>query len=259
MFSGDTLTRVATARTTTDPEVLEILAYDPSWDVRRHVAWNKHTPADIIAMLARDSVAKVTYAAQQNPNCPTDILDDVVRHVELGNYCYAFDNGNISPEVITEFYDFVQNTICDPEFEDNWSNGEYDEWWCEMRCALALNPHTPMDILGELAEDYDAGVRECVARNPNTPVEWLYSYAEDEDEEVIYAAVCNPNADESVLSTALSFCPRYDIMEAIAEHPNATPRLLHHIETHNYATPKIVAKVRLNPNYVPNYTDDGEA
>ena len=37
---------------------------------------------------------------------------------------------------------------------------------CDVRCLVAENPNTPVDVLTELAKDSDCDVRRNAARNP---------------------------------------------------------------------------------------------
>lgn len=37
---------------------------------------------------------------------------------------------------------------------------------CDVRCLVARNPSTPVDVLTELAKDSDCDVRRNAARNP---------------------------------------------------------------------------------------------
>lgn len=67
--------------------------------------------------------------------------------------------------------------------------------WC-VRCFVAENPNTPIDVLTELAKDSDWCVRRNAAENPNTPVEVLTKLTKDSDFDVRRYAACNPKLKE---------------------------------------------------------------
>ncbi len=57
--------------------------------------------------------------------------------------------------------------------------------------ALAENPHTPSDVLGQLANHKDSDMRKKVVQHPSTLPETLEKLSEDEDEQVSKAAKAN--------------------------------------------------------------------
>lgn len=67
--------------------------------------------------------------------------------------------------------------------------------WC-VRCFVAENPNTPIDVLTELAKDSDWCVRRNAAENPNTPADVLTELAKDSDYDVRRYAACNPKLKE---------------------------------------------------------------
>ena len=67
--------------------------------------------------------------------------------------------------------------------------------WC-VRCFVAENPNTPIDVLTELAKDSDYIVRRNAAENPNTPADVLTELAKDSDYDVRRYAACNPKLKE---------------------------------------------------------------
>ena len=67
--------------------------------------------------------------------------------------------------------------------------------WC-VRCFVAENPNTPIDVLTELAKDSDWCVRRHAAENPNTPADVLTELAKDSDYDVRRYAACNPKLKE---------------------------------------------------------------
>ena len=67
---------------------------------------------------------------------------------------------------------------------------------CDVRCLVARDPNTPVDVLTELAKDSDWYIRCLVARNPSTPVDVLTELAKDSDCDVRRNAARNPKLKE---------------------------------------------------------------
>ena len=65
-----------------------------------------------------------------------------------------------------------------------------------VRCLVAGNSNTPVDVLTELAKDSDWYIRCLVARNPNTPVDVLTELAKDSDCDVRRNVAGNPKLKE---------------------------------------------------------------
>lgn len=65
-----------------------------------------------------------------------------------------------------------------------------------VRCLVAGNSNTPVDVLTELAKDSDYDVRVSVAENPSTPVDVLMELAKDRDYDVRVSVACNPKLKE---------------------------------------------------------------
>ena len=62
-----------------------------------------------------------------------------------------------------------------------------------VRCGVAKNPNTPIEVLKKLSKDKDSSVRYRVAENPNTPIEILRKLSEDEKYYVRCGVAENPN------------------------------------------------------------------
>ena len=65
-----------------------------------------------------------------------------------------------------------------------------------VRCLVARNPNTPVDVLTELAKDRDWYIRVSVAGNSNTPVDVLTELAKDRDCDVRRNVAGNPKLKE---------------------------------------------------------------
>ena len=66
----------------------------------------------------------------------------------------------------------------DKYFLENVERLSKDKDW-RVRCRVAENPNTPINILIKMSEDKKSNVRCEVARNPNTPIEILKQLSED--------------------------------------------------------------------------------
>ncbi|WP_018158003.1 hypothetical protein [Demetria terragena] len=69
-----------------------------------------------------------------------------------------------------------------------------------IRESAALNAHCPPDVLAELAQDAQIGVRGCVARTPGAPGEVLAELANDPIPQVRAWVASNPNVSVDLLS-----------------------------------------------------------
>ena len=124
----------------------EILNSD--WCVRRNVAMNPNTPADVLTELAKDSHWAVRVSVACNPNTPADVLTKLTKDSDCDVRRYAAGNPNTPVDVLTEL-------------------AKDSDWY--VRLSAAGNPNTPADVLTELAKDSDCIVRRNAARNPNMP------------------------------------------------------------------------------------------
>jgi 3-methyladenine DNA glycosylase AlkC len=68
-----------------------------------------------------------------------------------------------------------------------------------VKCSVAKNPNTPIEVLKLLAKDKNGHVRCTVAKNPNTPIEVLKLLAKDENEYVRGDVARNVNTPAEVL------------------------------------------------------------
>jgi hypothetical protein len=71
----DRLERKSLAQNTKTLEVLEELASDKDWEIRREVAHNKNTSAGILEKLASDDEWKIRYSVARNHNTPAMVVE----------------------------------------------------------------------------------------------------------------------------------------------------------------------------------------
>lgn len=65
--------RMVLAMRNKNPEVLFVLAQDESPDIKRHVAYNEHTPEKAFEILVKDDDKNIMISLLQNPNLPKHI------------------------------------------------------------------------------------------------------------------------------------------------------------------------------------------
>ena len=93
-----------------------------------------------------------------------------------------------------------------------------DEYW-GVRCAVAYNPNTPVEILETLAGDRLWDVRRAVASNPNTSTKILETLAGDENSDVRRGVAYNLNTSVEILKT-LAGDKNCWVRNAVAENLN---------------------------------------
>lgn len=71
-----------------------------------------------------------------------------------------------------------------------------------VRALVATNPSTPSDVLEKFFSD-EKIVRDGLSGNPNTPVKLMKIFADDADKMVRMRLAENPNAPEEILNTLL--------------------------------------------------------
>ncbi len=76
--------------------------------------------------------------------------------------------------------------------------GDENAW---VRCCVAKNSNTPVEVLRILADDEDSDVRYYIAQNPSTPAEALKTLAGDEKWWVRYHVAIHPNTSVETLKT----------------------------------------------------------
>jgi hypothetical protein len=174
-------------------------ADDPNWIVRRSVAENLDTPADVLAALARDVDKDVRQAAARNPNISADTLRDLARDVNAEVRRLA--ERNASARGASEPLSFADAR---PEASrslaaDLWRKARDRNWI--VRRGVAERPDVPADLLAELARDADKDVRCAVACNPKASPKLLGRLALDVDAEVRRKVARNPNVSAEILKT----------------------------------------------------------
>jgi hypothetical protein len=92
-----------------------------------------------------------------------------------------------------------------------------------IRCIVAANPNTPMDVLAHLAEDSANLVRRHVAENPRTSQAVLKRLAYDHEAEVRLAVAENSCTSPELLARLDSDA---DVRYGVAENPHMPMNIL---------------------------------
>ena len=196
--------------------LLELLAKDKDYDVRRSVAENPSCPEklriSLLEHLAKDEDRWIRRRVALNPSCPVTLLellakdeDSRVRNsVALNPSC---------PEKL-------RISLLEPLAKDEESG---------VRRSVAENPSCPVHLLELLAKDKDSGVRWRVAENPSCPVTLLELLAKDEDSRVRNSVALNPSCPEKLRISLLEHLAKDEdrwIRHRVAENPSCPVHLL---------------------------------
>ena len=207
------------------PEIIDELAEDEDWRVRKEFAENPKTPAEALMKMAEDENCIVRNAVAENPRTPTEVLmrlaedeDEEVRYAVAGN-------PNAPTEVLMRLADdeesrVKQEVANNPRIPVEALRKLAEDEDKFMRNEVAGNPNAPTEVLMRLAEDGDEYVRQEVANNPRTPIEVLRKLAEDENKYVKYKVSKNPNTPIEVLRK-LAEDEYWLVKIGIAENPKA--------------------------------------
>mgnify|MGYP000834977632 CR=1 FL=1 len=120
---------------------------------------------------------------------------------------------------------------------------------CDVRCFVAGNPNTPVDVLTELAKDRDWYIRSYAAGNPNMLVDVLTELAKDRDYIVRCLVAGNPNTPVDVL-TELAKDSYWCVRRYAAGNPNTPVDVLTELAKDNNCD--VRRNAARNPN-MPGY------
>lgn len=207
---------------------------------RRRIAEDQSTSADLLRELARDSsswsagydeevnqawpvLPHIQIAVAENPNTPTDSLDELAAHGEVPVRHAVARNPNTRPDVLARLIGDADTFVAIGAVENPSTSRDGlarlfsdPEQLVEQRylCGhLAHNPSAPGDLLAQLAyhPHHEYRKRE-VASHPNAPIETL-AWLARQGEELELRVVDNPSASASLL-------------DQLADDPTTTMRVL---------------------------------
>jgi hypothetical protein len=131
-----------------DTGLLECVSTNPNLQ-RRH-----------LETLARHPMMAVQEIVAQHPQCPVDILRDLLeRNIEVTT------TSGIGMHVAMKI---AQNPNCDRTLYERMLDTQMQV----LRSAVASSPHTPQDLLIGLVGDTDVSVQSGLRNNPNLPEEY---------------------------------------------------------------------------------------
>jgi hypothetical protein len=140
---------------------------------RQAAAKDPQMPVKILEQLAEDPIFTVRKEVVNNPNASPSALAKLIEDPE--------DDGGYLVREVAE-HPHASSSILSQIFADrsNWSKRYLScVLWYDLDAIIAHHQNTPVEILIKLAEDGDSRTRSVVAGNPNTPVEILEMLAED--------------------------------------------------------------------------------
>jgi hypothetical protein len=205
-------------------KVLIRLAFDESTSVRAAVAFNRHTPPEVLAELAKDSRDEVRFQLAYNPNCSEETLNILAKDQSRMVREQLLFNPKLpiaailtlikdsDAEIVSRTEKFIASWYSNEEGLDQLANLEEPNIWKsvaankhtsartlkrlydlsqnkpaflnDLRLALASNEKTQEELLFKLAGDPWVPVRVAVAENQATPLTTLALLVVDNSEYV---------------------------------------------------------------------------
>ena len=235
------------------------LTKDPSIDVRITLAsinWheeNKHTPVDILKLLAKDQEEKVREKVASNRNTPTDVLNELANDYSHIVKSKLASNPNTPPEVLEslwhkeKIFDYRNHNIPGNVLADVITHTNDSETLNKiLQRSLKTYPQIPANTLENLSTHKSNVVRSHVAIHPNTPINVLEKFVDDSA--VRWSVATNPNTPTNALGHLFRKWAitdgKYDeeLCRRLAENRNSPPAILEHLAgSQNYQILKAVA------------------
>ncbi len=197
--------------------------------VRRAVAENIHTPSAVLLQLTKDRAHPVRVAAvdriAQNPAL-LGVLDQLVTEdTDTHTLMAIAESSHIPADLVLRLAqhpkELVRSTIAHSIDPTRFTQS-----------STALE-----NLLETLAQDTDAGVRQCVAGNLHTPTHILEKLATEKDMNICAAVAENPHTPPHLLEKLAQDARRSDVYEAILENPN-TPAHVREVLLEKFAASK---------------------
>ena len=223
--------RETLAKESVNPEELLLLASDESEVVRRYVADNENTPIPVLEKLSTDEISSVRSVVAGNPNTPLTVLETLSIHEFSSVRRKVAGNSNTSIPVL-EKLSTDEDADVRSEVAGNSNTSIFvleklstDEV-AKVKSRVAGNSNTPVVILRFLAFEKckDGWVRREIALNIHTPGDILTALASDKDEFVRGGVAVNENTPESTLKV-LASDKKAHVRQCVAINPN-TPRVI---------------------------------
>ena len=130
----------------------------------------------------------------RNPNCPIDILEDMLTIEEPRLSYVVVNNTNYSQDKV-KLAQMLMEPDCPVETLISYSENNS----VDLRCYVAQNPNCPIEILKKLSEDEFDDVKIAVAQNPNCPIDILTKMVKTTENEILIVQVLNnPNCPKDL-------------------------------------------------------------
>jgi ribosomal protein L17 len=176
-------------------------------EIHLKLAKNPNTPIQVIYGLLkkRDTYGKrkIKQAISQRSDLPISIIIDLACDFQIHATNSLAKNLSIGADVLVELANH-------PELQ--------------VRQMVVRHPNVPQTVLDRAVTT--AELRQYVAENISTPADLLVELVKSGEEEILKAIATNPSATASVLES-ITKTRSQDIL--IAQHPNATTKLLQQI------------------------------
>ena len=165
-------------------------------EVRLEIA-NSSTQAQILAMLATDSYSKVRAYVAQNSHTPLNIVEDLMGDVSNAvRESVAYHP--LTPLTLHQQFQLQLEATENPIVcEENLRQLSTSQWM-RIRLGVAAHSNTPGDVLLQLASDEDVMVRKAVALNLKSPAAALEKLAADNDAWIGKIVAAHPNNPSKV-------------------------------------------------------------
>jgi hypothetical protein len=191
-------------RNLTDPNILDKLADDDFWKIRKEVALNKHTLSSTLKKLSNDKIYNVLEAVASNPNTDVDILDSFA-NLDSKDWRTSLNENKINKiKAAVASNPSALNKTLEKLFTEN----------DKIKKIVATNINTPTEFLEEMFNNKE----KCVVLNYNTPSYILDNVALDDikyNEENFYYAAYNEHRWENIKNVATNINSSINILSKL--------------------------------------------
>ncbi|MGK7923525.1 MAG: hypothetical protein AB4080_26360 [Trichodesmium sp.] len=186
----------------TPVEILEMLADDRSEGVRAVVAENPQTSVETLVKLANDSSNYVKQKLVSNRNTPVEIIE----RLALEEGIFNIDNAKTPAKAIEAVVRKIPKHRSDKELVD-------------LLKYPVEGSQMPASLLEELAEHHSELVRDLVIQHPNTPLRVIEKLANENYIPAVHAIAKNANTPSHILEE-LATNPDYTTCYNLAFNSN---------------------------------------
>ena len=161
---------------------------------------------------------------------PDRIINQLVKHQAIRLLIAANPNTSLTrPKRLAKNNNVSEPIACNPNIPVELLEQLAQHKDSGIRLYVAMNPNTPVHFLELLAQDKIDGIRTHVAKNPNASVQLLEFLAQDEDKWIRRSVASNPNIPLMLLDQLLKQFAQdenHAIREFVAGHPKTPVSLL---------------------------------